>query len=305
MNNRRYKLPSSNTLIAFESVARLKQVTRAAQELNTSQSAISRHIRQLEDHLSVKLFEKSGRGIILTQAGQSYLTVIQPALNSIHSAGVLQRTSHNDITIACTHEVAHLLIMPVYDQLRVAAGVDTTVKIMTCEYDFVPEMIHAGADITFEYKQDKPEQVSAPILHEQIVPICSAEFLNSNQHTLNSPVTQWGSLCLLALSKNNFGWATWDNWFEKNSFKPGHMQIESYSNYVYLLEAARAGRGLALGWRGFIEQYLEDGTLVTACGSWQRFPASLYAILSTHASSKPAANRCLEFLSASYFAKRS
>ncbi|NOD89856.1 LysR family transcriptional regulator [Ruegeria sp. HKCCD4318-2] len=66
------RVPSMSPLIAFEAVARLGSVTLAAEELNTSQSAISRHIRNLEERFSLELFQRDGRGIALTAAGKSY-----------------------------------------------------------------------------------------------------------------------------------------------------------------------------------------------------------------------------------------
>ncbi len=51
-------------------------------------------------------------------------------------------------------------------------------------------------------------------------------------------------------------------------------------NYVYLLEATAAGRGLALGWRGLIERYLEVGTLGSSLFETEpAFDAPLYAVL--------------------------
>ena len=56
----RDRLPPTSELIAFECAARLGNVTRAARELQTSPSAVSRYIAGLERRLSVRLFERSG-----------------------------------------------------------------------------------------------------------------------------------------------------------------------------------------------------------------------------------------------------
>lgn len=60
MSVRRYNLPSASAIIAFEAVARLQGFGRAAQELNTSQPAISRHIRNLEIRYGTTLFLREG-----------------------------------------------------------------------------------------------------------------------------------------------------------------------------------------------------------------------------------------------------
>ena len=53
----------------FAKVAEMEHMTRAAQELNLSEPALSRAIRQLEEELGTKLFERRGRSIVLTESG--------------------------------------------------------------------------------------------------------------------------------------------------------------------------------------------------------------------------------------------
>ena len=60
-------------LFYFWRVARLGHLTRAAEELNTSQSAVSAQIRQLEERLGEHLFMREGRRLVLTDAGQLVL----------------------------------------------------------------------------------------------------------------------------------------------------------------------------------------------------------------------------------------
>jgi LysR family transcriptional regulator, transcriptional activator of nhaA len=59
-----------NHLRYFWVVAREGHLTRAAERLNLSQSALSSQVRKLEDQLGHKLFERRGRGLVLTEAGQ-------------------------------------------------------------------------------------------------------------------------------------------------------------------------------------------------------------------------------------------
>ena len=59
------RLPSLNALRAFEAAARLGSFTLAARELFVTHAAVSRHIRELESWLAVKLFTRTGRGVKL------------------------------------------------------------------------------------------------------------------------------------------------------------------------------------------------------------------------------------------------
>ncbi|MCQ4234928.1 LysR family transcriptional regulator, partial [Pseudomonas stutzeri] len=64
------ELPPLNALRAFEAVARLGSLKRAADELHVTHGAISRQLRALEETLGVALLQKEGRGVKLTDAGR-------------------------------------------------------------------------------------------------------------------------------------------------------------------------------------------------------------------------------------------
>ena len=65
-------LPPMNSLIVFEAAARHLSFTKAANELNVTQGAISRQIRQLEEYLGKELFLRANRNISLTPTGLQY-----------------------------------------------------------------------------------------------------------------------------------------------------------------------------------------------------------------------------------------
>ena len=77
------RLPSLNGLKAFEAAARSESFTRAAEELNVTQGAVSHQVKALEDTLGLKLFHRERQRLILTEAGRDYLAVIRDALDRI------------------------------------------------------------------------------------------------------------------------------------------------------------------------------------------------------------------------------
>lgn len=79
-------LPPLNALRAFDAAGRHESFSRAADELSVSHSAVSRHVRGLEDRLGVQLFRDLPRGLELTVIGRSYLERILPALDMIAEA---------------------------------------------------------------------------------------------------------------------------------------------------------------------------------------------------------------------------
>jgi LysR family glycine cleavage system transcriptional activator len=77
MPEKRYRLPQVAFFQGFEAAARNLSFTKAAAELFITQSAVSRQIKALEDHLGVALFERRARSLVLTEPGQA-LTGSQP-----------------------------------------------------------------------------------------------------------------------------------------------------------------------------------------------------------------------------------
>lgn len=79
-------LPPLNAVRAFASAARHQSFSRAAEELHVTHSAVSRHVRLLEEHLGVVLFERRNRQSVLTLIGQTYYEQISPGLAQIANA---------------------------------------------------------------------------------------------------------------------------------------------------------------------------------------------------------------------------
>lgn len=81
MPNRDVKLvPHLNDLVAFEAAARHLSFTKAADELNVTQGAVSKQIVRLESRLGSKLFLRKARAIELTENGASLLPLLREAI---------------------------------------------------------------------------------------------------------------------------------------------------------------------------------------------------------------------------------
>ncbi|MFZ5718764.1 MAG: LysR substrate-binding domain-containing protein [Pseudomonadota bacterium] len=78
--------PSLRAIAAFEAAARHESFTKAADELNLTQSAISHAIRSLEMRLGVDLFERFGRTVSLTEPGRAFASRLRLSLNLISEA---------------------------------------------------------------------------------------------------------------------------------------------------------------------------------------------------------------------------
>ena len=80
------RLPPLNALRAFEAAGRYRNFSRAADELNVTQGAVSRHVKLLEEHLSVALFRRRPQGLELTEQGRALLPEVSASFERIAQA---------------------------------------------------------------------------------------------------------------------------------------------------------------------------------------------------------------------------
>ena len=80
------RLPPLYALRAFEAAARHSSFTRAAEELSITQSAVSRHIRTLEEHFACRLFLRSGRHLQLTESARLLLPGVRVGFGAMERA---------------------------------------------------------------------------------------------------------------------------------------------------------------------------------------------------------------------------
>lgn len=295
---RRQWIPSTSALLAFESAARHCNFSRAAEELNTSQSAISRHVAGLEARLKTRLFDRHKKRLRLTDEGERFFRAVVSGLENIQVAAmaVANSSEGDQVTIACTHEVSHLFIMPRFEALQRELGDAASIRVMTFDYDTIDMMLEPQIDLLFGYQAAGTEPEDRVIaLRETVVPVCSPAFAAEHGAALMQNAARWGELPFLELTKQNRGWATWDDWFAHAGAPAATPRFTGFENYVYLLEAAAAGRGLALGWLGMIGRYLDAGTLIMAADEPATFDRPFYALLTRRGRERPAARRCLAF----------
>ena len=293
-----YRIPSANALTAFESAARHASFTLAARELRTSQAAISRHIAKLETWLSARLFERSRAGVTLTEAGRRFRDGVTAGLAAIHrgAAEATEVSQAEQVVIACSHEASHFVIMPRYDALRQVLGEDVRIRILTYHHYVRNLPPHPSADILLAWNPPDVAPEDRVLAHREAVrPVCSPAYAAAHAQALAGPIAGWSGLTFLDLLRPNEGWATWEDWFAAAGRPDGAPRRVGFDSYTYVLEAAAAGHGIALGWRHFIERSLESGTLVPLGDRFVEFDNHYVGVLTEKGRDKPFARKCLAF----------
>jgi len=109
-------LPPLNALKAFEAAARHVSFTLAAAELNVTHAAVSRHIRDLEAWLGIKLFVRTGRGVELTERGKGYAAEVTRGFDILahatDSASGRRRRRAQKLVVSVEPSFAALWLIP-------------------------------------------------------------------------------------------------------------------------------------------------------------------------------------------------
>jgi len=254
-------LPPMNSLIVFEAAARHLSFTQAANELNVTQGAISRQIRQLEEYLGKELFVRANRNIFLTPTGLQYYKTIYSALLDVAqaTAEIKKWQGEHQITVATTNAMAALWLLPkVASFQQNNEGID--LRILTTEN--ILDLHKIDFDLALFYCRTPPAEMRVTTLFpEEVFPVCSPSYLK--QFNTDSTSEDILGKALLYLDDSQKDWITWAEWFEAVNYpivKPKNRI--NINNYSMLLQAAINGQGVALAWGSLVDDYLKSGALV-------------------------------------------
>lgn len=289
-------------LRTFEAAARHLSFSRAAEEFGSTQPAVSRTITELEQQIGVRLFERLHRGVRLTHVGQLYRETVLFALTRLAEGGAIAAGMPDDnrVAIGCPHAISEMFLMPRFEELQQSLDKSVNAHVIVCDYDSIP-LLESETDLVLSYDagESRPED-RALAFRDAVMPLCSPAYAERHAHILSQPVAEWGSLTFLYLARPSRGWMTWEKWFEVVGRPRAMPHYRGFSNYVYLIEGACAGHGVALGWRHFLDRYVEIGSLIKLRNDFVEGDGNCYARLTERGHRRAHARQCLE-----YFAARS
>jgi len=252
-------LPSLNGLRAFEAAARHLSFTRAAAELNVTQTAISHQIRRLEEQLGIRLFERRTRELLLTREAAAYLPAVQAAFEELRQATArLQRPARGGmLTVSTTASLAAKWLVT-----RVAAFQDANpgieVRISTSSHlvDFVREEV----DMAVRYGRGSwPGLRATWLMAEDIFPVCSPALLQDGK-----PLRKPADLADHTLLHTTTSREDWQLWLTAAGLPISIAARRglSFDQSFMAVQAAVEGLGVALGRTRFVEADIAAGRLV-------------------------------------------
>lgn len=254
----RRKIPSTAALVAFESAARHQSFTKAADELNLTQSAICRQIGGLESFLNVELFRRSRRGVVLTEEGAAYSRKVAAQLDAVErdTLALMGNQGTTSIELAVVPTFGTQWLLP---RLRAFQRLhpEVTVHLTNRTRPFLFADTHFDAAIYYGDAEWSGTEAYF-LMHEHLLPVCSPALLGDTPVT----VEQIAALPLLQQTTRPYAWR---QWFAAQGMSVARdMTGPRLELFSMLAQAARHEMGIALIPPFLIQRELEEGNLVVA-----------------------------------------
>ncbi|MFC4158336.1 transcriptional regulator GcvA [Chitinimonas lacunae] len=250
-------LPPLNSLRAFEAAARLQSFSAAADELFVTHGAVSKQIKQLEAWLGVRLFERSGGRVRLTEVGWRYLVQVQDGLDIIANATaqIMQPDQRRRLVVNSTPTLAMHWLLPQLDDFRQQRP-DVELRLTTSDRDI--SRLDAPFDVAIRRgPADWPGHVGKPFLAESELPLCSPALLG--RLPIDSPADLARHTLLYADTRPT-AWQRWLTLAGVPDLKPAASQ--QFDHFYLALQAAIDGLGVTLGPLPMLRPKLDAGLLV-------------------------------------------
>lgn len=261
MNNLRKMIGTPSAIVAFEAAGRHLNFTRAAEELNVSQPAISRQIRNLELHIGQNLFHRRGNQIGFTPEGRVLFNATSSSFTQIVSAVEDIRSSSGDdaLVLRSVPIVFSTYILPYYQDLQ--RSFPGTPVDMRAVKNAVPDELDRPS-VSILYGTGQWQGVESELILEDICfPMGHPVLLENLKQA--TPQQTFERLPLLQLSSYYDDWMDWHTWGAQFHIEClSKKRPQYYNDYDMLLQACRSGHGLGIGSLYLIGQSLQEGTLV-------------------------------------------
>lgn len=254
------KLPPLNAIRAFEAAARHESFTAAAGELCVTVTAISHQVRQLEAVLGRKLFERSGRAVVLTAEGHAIFPLLRDGFDHMANAFAAIRPPNgaDAITVSTTRAFAERWLMPRLAQFN--AAFPALVVHVDATEDVVKPGTH-GIDLAIRYGNADRIQAASVLFDDRYIAVAAsgicapaADLAIDDFHARPLLAYRWKNSAL-----DSPAWSTWLAGTDHNMSRD--FRISWFSEETLALHAAERGLGPLLCSDALVGEQLRQGTL--------------------------------------------
>lgn len=253
-------LPPLSALVTFACAARHQSMSRAAEELHLTQSAVSRQIAQLEHSLGVTLFDRTRKRLRLTDRGQVYAVAVAKHLHNLEAATHKLRAGDDAdwvIDLGVLPTFASQWLIPRLPEFFLAHPTirlhcHTRLEPFDFAQDTLQAAIHFGAP-------SWPEASCSHLMDETSLAVASPALLQ--RYSIRSPA----DLAMAPLLHQTTRPGSWADWFTAHGITTARAyQGMQYDQFAMIVAAARAGLGIGLLPQVFVQDELRQGQLALA-----------------------------------------
>ena len=252
MNDR---VPPMQALRAFDATARTGSLTRAAESLHLTHGAVSHQINALEDELGVKLIERSGRGVRLTDEGERFAARVRAALAELTDAvrEIRTRSNPRQLRLSTLPSFAARWLLPrIARFFKAHPDIDLEIRSSNAIVDFRRDDV----DIAIRHGLGQwPGTIAEHLLDDLQFPVCSPRLANGK---LPKRPADLAKFTLLRGEGEQ-----WKPWFEAAGLDwPEPTRGPMYSDSSHMLQAAIERQGIAIARSSLLADDLKNGVLV-------------------------------------------
>lgn len=250
------EIPSLDDLRAFEATARLGSVRLAADSLALTHGAVSRRITKLAKDIGVRLFEKHGRGLRLTPAGETLNLTLGRFFGELAATVQSLRASHAEKTalvLSCEPSVAARWLIPRLGVFQTAhPGIALHLSVGGGLVDFRKNQVDLAIR-RLDFAMPESWNVQ-PLFAESVGPVMRPELVPRFEH---------GDYLALGSKTRPDAWA---QWLKSHPSARRPTEIRYFDHHSLIVEAAAAGLGVALSPRVLAVDDVERGSLAAPAG---------------------------------------
>lgn len=248
------------TIEYFEAVARLGTVTKAADELGVSPSAVSQQLGLLESQFGAKLFRREKRRLVLTLDGDRLFQTATQAFAAIRNArsAISRQRNLRNLTVRVSPSFGVRWLGPrigdfVAQNREWCIRVDATPDFTAFETEAV--------DFDLRYGLGGWTGLTVtPVIHDLVLPLCSPGYLVELRQISDDPVERLRAARLIDSVKTLY---RWDLWLASNHIDIADLSYDMrFDRSSMSIEMAKQGGGLALDSVTLCLPELQRGELV-------------------------------------------
>jgi LysR family glycine cleavage system transcriptional activator len=274
-------LPSLHALRCLEAAARHSSMSRAATELCVTHGAISRQVRQLEEHLGVALFVRGHRRIELTREGAALAHAVGRGLQSMRDGvGEVRRLRGGPLVVSCEPTLTLSWLVP-----RLPRAPELELQVVQGGGPI--ELERAGVDVALRRGDfDLTSHFAALVMDEWLGPVCAPRLVVHARRGTGIPMLHTRTRM-----------DAWSSWASATGVPVPSGKRHVFDHFATSLSAAVAGLGIAIGPYALVHDQLAARHLVAPFG-FVRGPIGYHLLSRRPFDQDPRVSRLLAWLRA-------